>query len=287
MAKVTSVSTLGYADYDLKTAIEHISKRGWRKIEIAELNIYCHHFTVGEVDVAQVQSLFNRYQLTPVCINYYCGAPKWSAGDSADEHIATYQQMLDGIKTLGFPIAVVHGGKRTDAPDRLYQVERWAEIIRQLADYAKTLGIRLVLEGPHCFGLINNLENTREMFTAVDSDNLGLLLDSSHWGVLKYDLDEYIDLFGDKLWHIHLRDSAGEDTGDFKQELELTPGKGEVDFALLADKLDEIGYKYEVSLEFEYRDGVPLEQIKAEYDYGIAYLKKCGWKFDKSLKQGH
>ena len=284
MAKVSAVSTLGYADFDLQTAIKNFAQQGWPKIEIAEMHSYCHHFTVGQVDIAQTQKLFDDCNVTPIGINYYCGSPTWAPGDSSDEHIATYKQMLHGIKQLGIPIAVVTSGRRTDSPDRAYQVKRWGEIVGLLGKYAATLGIRLLLEAPHCFGLCNNLENTVEMINAINSDNVGLLLDSSHWGVLKYDLDEYIDLFGEKLWHIHLRDSAGEDTNDFQQDLELTPGKGEVDFALLAKKLDQIGYDGEVSLEFEYRNGFPIENIPAEFTAGINHLKQCGWEFDESLE---
>ena len=44
---------------------------------------------------------------------------------------------------------------------------------------------------------------------------------------------------------------AGNDTADFHQNLELTPGRGEVDFRHIALELDGFGYQGEVTLELE------------------------------------
>jgi len=95
----------------------------------------------------------------------------------------------------------------------------------------------------------------------------------------RYDLRELLARIGRRVHHVHLRDAAGPDSADFKQKLEFTPGKGDGDFTLFGQVLDEFGYHEDVSLEFEYRDGYSLEQIEAEYDFGIAHLKRCGWEF--------
>ena len=95
--------------------------------------------------------------------------------------------------------------------------------------------------------------------------------------------DEFFDHLGDRLWHIHLRDSAGLDTADRKQELELTPGAGSVDFAKFAQALDRVDYYGDVTIEFEYRD-LDLESIEREFDKGLKYLKQKGWKLPNTVK---
>ena len=103
-------------------------------------------------------------------------------------------------------------------------------------------------------------------------------MDTSHWGIIGYDIDEFIGRLGDLLWHVHLRDAAGPDTADREQHLELTPGQGTVDFRRFGEALDAAGYEGSVSLEFEYRD-MTLDDIEHEFDVGIEHLAECGWEF--------
>ncbi len=63
------------------------------------------------------------------------------------------------------------------------------------------------------------------------------------------------------------------------QNLELTPGRGEVDFRCIARELDDFGYQGEVTLELEYQGGLSLEKIEIEVGIAISWLRKCGWKF--------
>ncbi len=91
-----------------------------------------------------------------------------------------------------------------------------------------------------------------------------------------------VDL-AERLWHIHLRDSEGTDTADFKQELELTAGKGTVDFEKLAQALDRANYEGDVSLEFEYRD-MRLDEIEQEFDLGLKHLTDTGWQLPIQVK---
>jgi len=76
---------------------------------------------------------------------------------------------------------------------------------------------------------------------------------------------------------VHLRDSAGPDTADRKQNLELTPGAGTVDFAALAAALDRAGYAGDVTAEFEYRD-MTFEQIEHQCDLGLRHELPRGVK---------
>ena len=106
---------------------------------------------------------------------------------------------------------------------------------------------------------------------------MGAVFDSTHQQVIGYSVEEYLETLGERLCHVHLRDAAGEDTADFRQNLELTPGKGDVNFAHIGRVLDRFGYEGHVTLELEYQ-GRPVEQIEPEVDAGIAYLRECGWE---------
>jgi sugar phosphate isomerase/epimerase len=82
-----------------------------------------------------------------------------------------------------------------------------------------------------------------------------------------------------------LRDSTGADTADFKQQLELTPGKGSVDFGRYAEWLDSHGYIGNVTIETEYV-GKTIEQIEPELDFAFKHLAANGWQFPKGVAVG-
>jgi sugar phosphate isomerase/epimerase len=108
-------------------------------------------------------------------------------------------------------------------------------------------------------------------------------VDSSHWGIIGYDPDAFFDALGDRLWHVHLRDATGPDTADRKQQLEMTPGRGSVDFGRFGRALDRVGYQGDVSIEFEYRD-MTLDAIEREYDAGLKHLAEVGWELPEGVR---
>src|SRR5439155_20956106 len=128
-----------------------------------------------------------------------------------------------------------------------------AAVISELAENAYANGLRLAVEAPHCYTLLHTVERLAEFFAQVTSPHVGVTVDSSHWGGLRYDLEALWEAVGPRIWHVHLRDSAGPDTADFRQQLELTPGAGEVDFRQFSAWLDRHAYRGNVTLEPEYR----------------------------------
>lgn len=184
------------------------------------------------------------------------------------------------------PLVLALVGRRTEALDRDQQVDAAAVVLTRLAEYARELGIKLALEIPHCYSICNTLQRARDVFDRIESDNIGAVFDCTHQQVIGYTVREYLDVLGERICHVHLRDAAGEDTADFRQRLELTPGKGDVDFARIARELDRFKYDGEVTLELEYQ-GWPLEKIEPEVDAAIYYLRDCGWEFPEAVGRTH
>jgi sugar phosphate isomerase/epimerase len=122
------------------------------------------------------------------------------------------------------------------------------------------------------------VEKSRQMLSYLKSDNVGVLIDSTHWHTSGYDIDDYVGFLRDRLWHIHLRDAAGKDSPTGNYELEKTPGKGEVNFGLLGQTLDKYGYSGNVTLETEYKNYQDVSEVDSENAYAIAHLKSVGWQ---------
>jgi 2-keto-myo-inositol isomerase len=286
MARITACSSLGYAAFTLEEAVQRISVRGFTRLEIAHMGSYCIHYPLDRVDPAGVKRLLADHGLTPVAMNYYTGwvqngvsvMPKLNNPDEARRLEADMQRLLLQAQQLGLRTVLIPPGKRSTAPDRRDEVEKAAVVVSRLADFADGLGIRLALEVPHCYTLCDSLEHVAEMFALVSSPHLGAVIDSTHWHVIGYEISDYMKIVGHRLCHAHLRDAAGTDTADFRQTLELTPGRGEVDFVKFGRELDRFGYRGEVTLELEYRT-LSLEEVEAEYDFAVQHLKRCGWAF--------
>lgn len=291
MAAVTALSTLTYPDVRLAVALEHIRARGFRTVDIAHMGWYCQHFPLGLADAEAIRAMLRVFDLQPIALNFYAGerdanrphpprpprAPhKLNQPEEAAHFVGVMRQAILQCRALGIPLLMAVPGRRSEAPDRRAEIEAAARIISQLGDEAAANGVRLTVEAPHCFSLLHTVERVAEFFALVTSPAVGVTVDSSHWAVLRYDLEALWSAAGGRVWHVHLRDGAGDDTADFRQQLELTPGRGAADFRRFGAWLDEHGYRGNVTAELEYV-GRPLDEIEAEVDAAIAHLAACGW----------
>lgn len=289
MARVTALSTLTFTDHRLGEALARIAARGFRTVDIAHMDTYCPHFPLGAAETEGLRGLLRTVGLQPIALNYYQGGRDPGQPDVSrpyrlhrPEDAARYRETMHRAilqcRALGIPLMMAVPGRRTEAPDRREEVAAAAAVISELGDVAYANGLRLTIEVPHCFSLLHTVERTAEFFALVTSPHVGATVDCSHWGVLRYDLEALWAAIGPRIWHIHLRDSAGPDTADFLQQLELTPGRGEVDFRAFGDWLDRHDYRGNVTMELEYR-GHSLAEIETEIDHACAHLASVGWQF--------
>jgi sugar phosphate isomerase/epimerase len=290
LARITACSTLVYTTATLTEAVERISRRGFSRVELAHMGAYCTHYPPGQ-DPLAVKDLLARNNLTPIAINSFPAhvfpeapsARRLDIADIARRYETHMQSFLEEMHQVGVPLVLALVGFRNPDPDREQQVASAAALTSRLGERARGLGIKLALELPHCYSICHRLGQTKDLFDRIESDNVGAVFDATHQQVIGYTPEEYLDLLGDRICHVHLRDAAGRDTGDFRQKLELTPGKGEVDFRRIARALDTFGYHGEVTLELEYQ-GWRLEGIDPEVDAGIAYLQECGWELPEGVR---
>lgn len=283
MARITATSSLGWAHYTLYEALPRIKARGFRRVEIASFYSYCFHFNFGSPTPSELKQMLADLKLEPVCLNY-CGSKQeaWHK-EEIDRFVGDWTRKLEHVADVGIPMMTMLFGTRNDRPDQEAQLANSVEAYDRVGEAAARFGIRMLLEVPHLWTIIWGPEQVLWVMERLSSDNVGALVDSSHWGISGYDLDAFFDELGDRLWHVHLRDSQGPDKANWNQDLELTPGKGSVDFGKFARTLDRVGYAGDVSLDFEYRD-MTLDGIEREYDAGLEYLVRAGWEVGEGVK---
>lgn len=296
MAEVTTISSIAYAHYTLYEALPRVARRGFKQVEIGSFGSYCYHFNAGSPSPPELRAMLADLDLKPVALN-------WSqlAGDAHDPASAAvwldvYKRKIEDALEVGFPMMTMHFGGANDRPDQEEQRRFAADVYRRLAEHAGSRGMRMLLELPHMYLIHHDCETVFELLDELDPAVVGVLLDSSHWGVIGYDLDAYLDRLGSRLWHVHLRDATPRSTpeldrtfkrpaviGKYPYNLTLTPGRGSVDFARLGAALDRIGYEGDVTTEFEYFD-MRLDEIERQYDAGLRHLLQCGWSLPEGIR---
>lgn len=285
MAKVTAISSLGWAHYTLYEALPRMAARGFKRIEIASFGTYCFHFNFGSPTPRELRKMLDDLGLTPVGLNFFTDFHNAWVPEEIDIFEEEWTRKIAQLGEVGIPMMTMSFGIRNDRPDQEYQLANAVKAYDRVGEIAARHGVKMLLEIPHLYGIMNRPEQVLWVFDHLSSSNVGALVDCSHWGIIGYDVDKFFASLGSRLWHIHLRDSAGPDTGDRKQKLEMTPGDGIVDFKRFGEALDKAHYKGDVSLEFEYRD-MTLDAIEREYDRGLTYLEKAGWELPTGVKKG-
>ncbi len=124
---------------------------------------------------------------------------------------------------------------------------KWAvEHVRELAEYAHTLGLEIAVElEPFHLSLINNVERMSRFLSDVNHSAARANVDISHLALAKDAPAELSKLKG-RIAHVHLSDCDGQKHGD------LPPGRGVVDFPPYLKALAGSGFSGTVSIELEY-----------------------------------
>ena len=261
-----------------------MAARGFKRIEIASFGEYCFHFNFGSPAPGELKKMLDELNLTPVALNFFINVHQAWVPEQINGFAEEWRRKIAQLGEVGIGMITMSFGRRNDRDDQEYQLGNAVKAYDMVARIAEPYGVRLLLEVPHLYGLMPRTEQVLWVFERLDSSNIGALIDSSHWGIIGYDIDAFIAVLGQRLWHVHLRDSAGPDTADMKQLLELTPGDGEVDFRKFGEALDKAGYDADVTIEFEYRD-MTLPAIEQEFNKGLAYLESVGWQLPEGVRK--
>ena len=117
------------------------------------------------------------------------------------------------------------------------------EGLMQLGDMAEHYGIMLALEvwRKAETNLINDLSSLQKMMRELEHKNIGAMLDTIPMALENKTPKDYLDVFGERLVHVHFIDGAPRG--------HLAWGDGILDMEGYLGQFDEYGYKNSLSLE--------------------------------------
>lgn len=154
-----------------------------------------------------------------------------------DENVAraivTHQRVLDWSASKGIGIAVLHPSfEPISVDERADRLRTAAESIRLIGRHARDLGVELAVENlPRtCLGNCSD-----EMLLLTDSGrSAGVNFDVNH--LLVEDHETFIDKVGGHIVSTHISDY------DRINERHWMVGDGQIDWHVLVDRLDTVGY---------------------------------------------
>jgi len=189
-------------------------------------------------------------------------AGSFNNSESRDEHSATVRAALDCGNVLGCACVTTKVGDAAEQGDWEESANRSIGRIRELADYAAILKMKLSLEMPHTDTLAETLEQSIAFFKLTDHLATDVTLDTSHVYTTGADIREVCREFVGKLGHVHLRDANQEET-------HLVPGDGEIDFAFVYNMMVLAGFHRDYVVEIKFDEDKSLDDIKGELARGL------------------
>ena len=154
MAKITALSSLGWAHYTLYEALPRIAARGFTRVEIASFNSYCFHFNFGSPLPAELKKRLDEYELKPIGLNYSAGSHKAWIPEEIENLVHELTKKIVQLEEAGIPMMTMGFGLRNDRQDQEIQLSNAVKVYNRLGKIASEHNVRMLLEVPHLYGIM-------------------------------------------------------------------------------------------------------------------------------------
>ncbi len=245
-------STISFRHLPLEEALAQIAALGFTTIDLGALPGVCDHvpYVLDAEAVNAVAATVAASGLAVRSINGDIGdlnAPLDAAARAErDRHL---EALLALAATVGSRALVLPCGALDHRPLRSLDddLDLVAAELAVAADTAANHGVQLWTESLHYYRLCCNIDRAQALTDRLDGRRVRVVMDFSHIVASGADPVEFVDLFGDRIAHVHIRDAV-------PGNINLSVGRGSVDFANGLKALADAGYPGQFALELETRD---------------------------------
>ncbi len=240
-----------------ENAVERILACGFEGVEI---NIYNREFQLKEEFFQPGFAERMRKFLEEKGVKYY------SVGAHLDytQTEENLQRVLEAIRItheMGAGIMLITGAFRRPEENLAEQWSRQIACMKILGEEAARYQVKLAMEYEPGF-VIHNSGLLLQAFAEADQPWIGVNADIGHFFLEEKEPLAGLESVGKYIWHAHLENMAAG------VHNHLLPWEGDMDMKAYADKLHELGFDGQASLDIYQCD---YEAIAEE---SIAYLKK-------------
>ncbi|MDC3132686.1 sugar phosphate isomerase/epimerase [Flavobacteriaceae bacterium] len=165
---------------------------------------------------------------------------------------------------------------------------QWKVYAQGVHDIAKAVrdafGLRTVFHH-HCAGYVETPQEVASLMQLTDPNLVGLCLDMGHYAFGGGDPLKALELYSDRIWHVHYKDfdkkiaaASKVVNGDYfdavKRGVFCELGKGTVDFKAITNLLNELKYNDWIVVEQDILPGMGNPKVCAQNNRD--FLKKLG-----------
>lgn len=221
-----TLSAEGFGDTDFTKTFEMLPAAGYRYVEF---NLWHQRMMLPET-VRSLRDRCDKHGLTTSSV--HCVDIGTAEGQHLSKEIAHKLWMLQICQQLGCKILSATGYKRGTAGG----LEAIVSILKELVPFLEANDLHFSLEN-HKDNNLEFIEDYEQIFVAVDSDHVGVCIDTGHFDASAVPLDEVVDRLGRRVNHIHVKENRGVGTQQF-----VRFGEGTTDNHRLLLRMRELGY---------------------------------------------
>ena len=243
-------STISFRRWPLPGALTEIKAQGFGETDLGSLPGVCDHVPIP-LPPDRVGELVEQIVDSGVAVRLINADV--ADMDDPDLDAAEIQRRLRtlvdlaraiGTSTIMLPCGRLGTQPRTELSRDIATVAR---TLTAAADFVNSAGLNVLVEAPHSRRLCATVERSEMLYDTLGDSPVGAVLDFSHVVASGDDEVDAVRRIDGRIGHVHLRDAVPGD-------INLSIGRGKVNFPAAIDALISSGYQGHYSLELETHD---------------------------------
>lgn len=252
-------TTLGCPDWEWVRVLQEAVAMKYDGLELRGVN--------GELNLPRAKPFLRqnlaatKRQLQELGLEVCClgTSARFHEKETLDDNLALAKSHIDLAAELGAPFVRVFGDKISSAVERSQIVDQVANSLIQLADYAQSTGVKVVLE---THGDFSRSADILEIMKQVSREEVGVLWDMHHpYRFFGEQPEETWQNISGYILHTHIKDSIGTKE-DFHYCL---IGEGDLPLRQCLQLLKNNGYDNWLVLEWEKKWHPEIEEPEVAF----------------------
>lgn len=235
MAKISVCAEMFFPELSFVDRLAKLGEMGFREVEF---------WNWQDKDIEAIVEVQARWGLKVILFG--AGCPPLVDPAQREEALETLRGALHVAERLDCSILIVLSGNRRPAVPEAAQRQSLIESLKALAPLAEDAGVTLALEPlntlvDHVGHFLDSSEEGFAILEEVGSPRVKLLYDCYHMQIMEGNLISAISRHIEEIAHFHVADVPGRHE----------PGTGELNYANIVRRIDELGYAGYVGLEYK------------------------------------